>query len=148
MRKAIIIVLFVVGLLVIIGAVVMNKKTAVKPADTAPGIDPNLQVGDAVSIVPQPFQGCVTPPSDRQPYSESNISWDYRNVLKDLIPQYIRKQFEKSLLEEYVHGALKAANVRVNQNSVGKMQTYIIAYLQSSDKKPFYQETTGRLRCK
>lgn len=131
----------VLVLLFVAYSLMAPKPTVKDPSVAGEGTDP-----DANTL--KPFQGCVTPPSDRDEYSESNISWDFTQGLSIIIPQGLRKSFASSSeFNDYVHGAMKAFNVRLNQIGVAKMQVAIIRYLQSSDKRPWYQEEIGRLRC-
>lgn len=133
----------VVILAMLVYSFLKPKSATVKdPSIAGDGTDPDSSSGL------KPFVGCVTPPSDRQPYSEDHISWDFTKGLSIIIPQQLRKSFASSSeFNDYVHGAMKAFNVRLNQVGVGKMQVPIIRYLQSSDKRPWYEEEIGRLRC-
>lgn len=136
-----------IGVGVIILLVVVYSFMAPKPDTTNdPSIAGDGTESDGASTL-KPFVGCVTPPSDRQPYDEGNVSWDFKVGLSQIIPSSIRKQWPSDEFNDLVHGAMKAFDVRLNQNGVAAMAVAIRRYLQSSDKRPWYEEEIGRLRC-
>ena len=169
-KKIIIGIIAGLGLLIIIGAVAMKKKDTADtgsepgagggiPLPSGSGTGSNGQLpttgGGNVPVTttppivvnPQPFGACVTPPAGRGRYSSSTVSSDYKSKAKYYWKDGEQFGLTPDQLYNYVMAALIAFDVNVNQNSVKEMRWEIERYLVSSDKKLYYYETQGRLRC-